>query len=149
MPVVHPKDSRQRCLKSRAFEQGASELLHKLSALHEIPKCWERDNVMVFLVPHHGLGGNVHLMQQCITRALYHGKGAVFRCKFTFAVQSMACKLLCVWRLTPVRSEGLGATEHMKAAANSVSAVIFNRMTNARMPCIWAPLPTRYKTLKH
>jgi hypothetical protein len=98
LPVVHPKDSPQRCLKSRAFEQGASELLHKLGALHEIPKCWERDNVMVFLVPHHGLGGNVHLMQQCITRALYHGKAAVFRCKFTFAVQSMACKSLCVLR---------------------------------------------------
>ena len=95
LPVVHPKDSPQRCLKSRLFEQGASELLHKLSALHEIPKCWESDNVMVFLVPHHGLGGNVHLMQQCITRALYHGKGAVFRCKFTFALQSMQIAWLC------------------------------------------------------
>ena len=79
LPLVHPKDSPQRCFKSRAFEQGAAELLQRLTALHEIPKCWERDSVRVFLVPHHGLGGNVHLMQQCITRALYEGKAAVFR----------------------------------------------------------------------
>jgi hypothetical protein len=79
LPLVHPKDSPQRCFKSRAFEQGSAELLNRLTALHEIPKCWERDSVRVFLVPHHGLGGNVHLMQQCITRALYEGKGAVFR----------------------------------------------------------------------
>jgi hypothetical protein len=79
LPLVHPKDSPQRCFKSKAFEQGAAELLQRLTALHEIPKCWERDSVRVFLVPHHGLGGNVHLMQQCITRALYEGKAAVFR----------------------------------------------------------------------
>jgi hypothetical protein len=79
LPPVHPKHSPQRCFKSRAFEQGSAELLQRLAAAHEMPKCWERDSVRVFLVPHHGLGGNVHLMQQCITRALYEGKGAVFR----------------------------------------------------------------------
>ena len=79
LPPVHPSDSPQRCFKSSAFEQGSAELLQRLTQLHEIPKCWDRDSVKVFLVPHHGLGGNVHLMQQCITRALYEGKGAVFR----------------------------------------------------------------------
>ena len=76
---MHPRDSPQRCFKSRAFEQGSAALLHRLIALHEILKCLDPDSVLVFLVPHHGLGGNVHLMQQCITRALYEGKGAVFR----------------------------------------------------------------------
>ena len=145
LPVVHPKDSPQRCLKSSAFEQGASELLRKLSALHEMPKCWEQDSVMVFLVPHHGLGGNVHLMQQCITRALYHGKAAVFRCTFTCAVQSWQT---AVWRLTPACAEGLGATEPMKAAANSVLAATSNRTTHARTRCTWAPPPTRCNKLK-
>ena len=145
LPVVHPKDSPQRCLKSSAFEQGGSELLRKLSALHEMPKCWEQDSVMVFLVPHHGLGGNVHLMQQCITRALYHGKAAVFRCTFTCAVQSWQT---AVWRLTPACAEGLGATEPMKAAANSVLAATSNRTTHARTRCTWAPPPTRCNKLK-
>jgi hypothetical protein len=38
LPLVHPKDSPQRCFKSSAFEQGAADLLQRLTALHESPK---------------------------------------------------------------------------------------------------------------
>uniref|UniRef100_A0A7S4UFX5 EGF-like domain-containing protein n=1 Tax=Guillardia theta TaxID=55529 RepID=A0A7S4UFX5_GUITH len=74
LPDIHPLESPSLCHKSASWENLSAMLLKELQSLHSLGHCSDESRVMWFAAPHHGLGGNMHILTVALTHALANSR---------------------------------------------------------------------------
>ncbi len=89
MPDIDPNESPSHCLKSLQWEDGLRSLLSRIQQLQFPPAC-NVDTAMVFEMPKHGLGANMHYVTVALNRAMKLNKAMVLSGEWTYALYA-AC----------------------------------------------------------
>jgi hypothetical protein len=74
LPDSNPGRSPSLCHRSPVWEEAAKKMHEDLLELHALQHCVEEDNILWLEAPHHGLGGNMHILSVALTHAYTHRK---------------------------------------------------------------------------
>ena len=89
LPDSDPGRSPSLCHRSAVWESAAQQVQDRLMALHALKHCVEEDNVVWLAAPHHGLGGNMHIIAVALTHAYIHNKALGIVGEWTYGVHQV------------------------------------------------------------
>ena len=92
LPDSNPGRSPSLCHRSAVWEKAAKQVHTDLLALHALEHCVEEENIMWVAAPHHGLGGNMHILSVALTHAYAHKKSLGIVGEWTYGAHR-GCRL--------------------------------------------------------
>ena len=100
LPDADPGRSPALCHRAMVSEAAAKLVLDHLLSLHALQHCVEEDNVVWVAAPHHGLGGNMHILSVALTHAYILGKALGIAGEWTYGVhESCSARAGGAWGL--------------------------------------------------